>query len=103
MIYGGIGHIRKWLNKLSYPAPEKIGLVSLSDYRPEEDCARIDEGWSRVGAAAVDAVIGQLYRGERGVPAFPLSYLVRGEWIEGTSIRPKPAIAPLEEPLKTLG
>lgn len=88
VIYGGIGHIRKWLNKLSYPAPEKIGLVSLSDYRPEEDCARIDEGWSRVGAAAVDAVIGQLYRGERGVPAFPLSYLVRGEWIEGTSIRP---------------
>lgn len=88
VIYGGIGLIRRTLNQIAYPAPERIGLVSLSDYRPEENCARIDEGWERAGAAAVDSIVGQLHRGERGVPKHPLSHLVKGDWIEGTSLKP---------------
>jgi LacI family transcriptional regulator len=45
------------------------------------NCAGIDQRFSDVGAAAVDVVIGQLHRNERGVPLVPRTLLVPGRLV----------------------
>jgi hypothetical protein len=52
--------------------PEIGGL----DQRPEE-----------IGATGVDLVTAQLQRGERGIPAMPLTTTVEGIWRMGPSLR----------------
>ena len=50
--------------------------------------------------AAVDFVVGMLHRNERGVPVVPHRLLIDGVWIEGTTVRPRPAgtVAAAETP-----
>lgn len=61
--------------------PEDIALVSLMNDSPLG--ARIERDWRAIGAAAVDLVVGQLLRNERGVPAKPKTVLIEGEWNPG--------------------
>lgn len=90
VLCGGAYPIRKWLRELGRSAPESIGIVCLAALLPDEGCACIDEDWLHVGAAAVDGVVGQLSRGERGIPSHPILSVIRGEWIDGDSIRSLP-------------
>jgi hypothetical protein len=36
-----------------------------------------------VGAAAVDTVVAQIHRNERGVPVFPKTVMIEGSWMDG--------------------
>lgn len=87
VLCGGPHPIRAWLRELGLSAPADIGIVRLANIQPEERCACIDEKWRQVGAAAVDLLVGQLHRGQRGIPERPMLTLVRGEWVEGDSVR----------------
>ncbi|MBE7537182.1 MAG: LacI family DNA-binding transcriptional regulator [Opitutaceae bacterium] len=91
VLYGGPYPIRRWMEESGLSAPDEIGIAGLADFRPDEGCAHIDEGWHHIGSAAVDNVVGQLSRGERGVPSHAVLSLIRGEWIDGDSVRPAPA------------
>ena len=46
----------------------------------------------QIGVMAVDLLVDMLHRGERGVPTRPSLLMVEGSWIEGTTLRPKPAV-----------
>ena len=54
------------------------------------DRAAIDQASREVGAAAVDIILGQINRHERGAPAIPKTVLIPGRWIEGRTVRPPP-------------
>lgn len=87
ILCGGSHPIRSWLVELGYSVPEEVGIVRLASMRPEEHCAHVDEKWRDVGATAVEHLVGQIIRGERGVPRRPTLTLVRGEWVEDDSVR----------------
>lgn len=63
-----------WLRTL----PQIKSMATLD--RPEPGLPGISTHDGRVAQNAVDLVIAQLHRNERGVPANPLSVLLEGEW-----------------------
>lgn len=87
IICGSLFPVRSWLREIHLRSPEDIGFVMLANLPTNEGCAHIDECWKQVGQAAIDGVVGQLYRGERGIPSRPVVTLVRGEWVDGNSVR----------------
>lgn len=75
------------LRQLGARVPEEVGWLHL-DWIPEFGRAAGIQGNSeRVGAAAVDLLVSQLHRGERGPPGHPLSHLVAGSWVPGDTVR----------------
>jgi DNA-binding LacI/PurR family transcriptional regulator len=45
----------------------------------------LNQNWRLVGAAAVDTVVAQIYRNERGIPDSPQTIMLEGFWEEGNS------------------
>lgn len=66
--------------KMLRTIPALKALVTLANPRP--DLPGIDMREDLVAASAVDLVIAQLHRNERGVPAHPTTLLLEGEWKE---------------------
>jgi len=83
------------LPKLGLRIPEEIGYVLLS--RPQEPGAPagMDQLPRLIGAAATDLVANQMACGERGAPRNARFVLVEGEWVEGPTVRPPLARAPV--------
>ncbi|MDX6766431.1 MAG: LacI family DNA-binding transcriptional regulator [Candidatus Methylacidiphilales bacterium] len=79
--------IRSWLKEHGLACPKDIGLIHL-------DLTREVEGWSGmkqsnhlVGAFAVDLLIGQLHRNEKGIPECPRCMMVESLWVPGSTVR----------------
>jgi LacI family transcriptional regulator len=83
------------LRSLGIAVPGEIGLAYLSDTHPGDEHSGVDENPRQVGAAAVDFVVAQIHRNERGVPALPRRLLIDGVWVEGATVRPRP-MAPVQ-------
>jgi LacI family transcriptional regulator len=60
-------------------APTARCVVTL-DWQPGGALAGIDVGNEHIAASAVDLVVGQLHRHERGVPTNPATLLLDGVW-----------------------
>ena len=74
-VYGPEGEA---LRKLA-PAAKRV--VTL-DWQPRGMLPGIDVMNDQIAASAVDLVVAQLHRNERGVPAHPTSLLLEGTWRE---------------------
>ena len=79
--------VRQWLARLGLNVPSDIGLAHL-------DLTQELDGWSgmfqnnqTVGAFAVDLVVGQLHRNERGIPKHTKCMMTEGEWVPGNTLR----------------
>jgi LacI family transcriptional regulator len=77
--------------KAAQVASRKAGIemgfvVGSLDWKPP-GVAGIDPGHSMIAANAVDLVLGQIHRNERGIPAYPKELLFDGHWVEGSSLR----------------
>lgn len=59
--------------------PTRIALLSRP---PDAPCGGIEQGYDTIAAHAVDLVVGQLQRHERGLPSPPRSLLFPGRWID---------------------
>ena len=66
----------------------KTGFVLLNVLDRIAPCAALDLQPRIVGARAVELVIGQILRGEFGVPEWPSRSLVPARWVEGPTVRP---------------
>lgn len=80
--------VRAWLETARRRIPRDVGVIHL-------DVTTDLPGWSgmrqlndRVGALAVDLVVGQLHRNEYGVPDHPRCIMVESEWVPGETVRP---------------
>ncbi|HLP25016.1 MAG TPA: hypothetical protein VK477_05015, partial [Acidobacteriota bacterium] len=81
--------IRGWLTHASKRDTARLGVTLLGERYQHSSLAGIDEHSERVGAAAVEIVVAQLHRNERGLPAFPQDVHVAGEWRPGSSLPTK--------------
>lgn len=68
---------------------KKVGVASLSWQANYADCAGMLQPFAELGFGAVDMVVAQLHRNERGVPARAKAMLFEGDWIDGDSLRPR--------------
>lgn len=74
--------------------PAEVAVVALEASAAPAGTAGIDEGSVRVGALAVDLLIDQLHRDQRGLCGVPSYLYVPGTWREGSTLRaPAPAAA----------
>lgn len=80
--------VRDWLEALGKRAPEDIGLAFLEVTEGTADASGIERGSERVGAAAIDLLVTMLHHNQRGLPTHDNTLLIKGTWIEGTTLRP---------------
>jgi len=81
-------HILGWLQDLKLRVPRDVGVVDLEN-RPESTCAGIHYDPAKVGALAVEMLVGLMHRNETGVPADPHEVLLTGQWRDGTTLPPR--------------
>jgi len=87
-----IGHdgLLWWLKELGIRIPEDVAFAHISlpskiNMKPKVTLSGLDQNWKQVGAAAVDLVVAQIFRNERGIPPNPKTILLEGFWVEGDS------------------
>lgn len=75
-----------WLREI-VDIPEEVGFALLDRLDTDHGIAGIDGLPELTGAAAIDLLIGQIHRNERGVPAAPKLTLTEGVWVDGHTVR----------------
>jgi LacI family transcriptional regulator len=80
-----------FLVEAGVPIGAGSGVAALSWQEGHPDCAGIRQPFAALAAGAVDMVVAQLHRNERGIPARPKAMLFEGDWVEGTTLRPRPS------------
>lgn len=82
-------HVPGWIHNMGLRIPEDIGLV-VHDWMPGMTAwAGIDHRREYIADGAVDLLVMQLMRGERGIPLVPRELCIPPAWVEGPSIRPR--------------
>jgi len=80
-----------WLQKLGRQVPRDIGVVDLENHR-QRTCSGVYYEPAKVGALAVEMLVGLMHRNETGVPAVQHEILITGEWRE-----PVPTLRPISD------
>jgi DNA-binding LacI/PurR family transcriptional regulator len=84
-----IGHVDDavmWLQRADVRVPTDTAFFSLSWTERKRPCAGLDLRLELQGKVAAEAVISQIQRGERGLPADPHTIMVRGCWVDGPTL-----------------
>lgn len=68
-----------WLKTLGRKVPEDVGLASL-DHHIDSGCATVHYDPAKIGALAVEMLIGLMHRNETGVPEDQHEILMTGVW-----------------------
>ena len=84
----GDEYILDWTRDMGVAVPDQLSLVHLGRHGYLTQWAGIDQHEDRIGAALVDLVVGQINRGEFGLPPFRKQVLIQGTWVEGKTVRP---------------
>ncbi len=87
VIAENVQEMEVFTGKLGIPIPEKIGFAGFNIFPGDQLHAGINQNARKIGAAAVDLLIGMLHRNEKGLPETPVHTLVDGEWQDGTTVR----------------
>ena len=104
----GAGGIRQWLTRhkpdvvvlananhfpdyilpqISQAAASRTAFVCL-DHDPEHRVSGIDQLFETIGSHAIDTLVAQLHRNERGLPENPTVTMVEGQWLEPHGLYP---------------
>jgi LacI family transcriptional regulator len=76
-----------WMEAAGARVPATHGFVSLNVVYKERACAGLDQQPRELGARAVELLIAQLQRNERGIPEWPTTTTIAARWVEGPSVR----------------
>jgi LacI family transcriptional regulator len=89
-----IGHVDQavtWLRGRGVAVPKQTGFFNLNWNERSRPCAGLDLRPELQGTTAVDSVVAQIHRNERGLPVDPHTVMVSGRWIDGPTLRRPPA------------
>jgi len=75
------------LKQQGFAVPRQLGVAGISLPSRDTPLAGIVEDSPRVGAVAMDLLIGMVQRGERGIPSTPIRTHLEGTWHEGRSVQ----------------
>jgi len=77
-----------WMEGWGLKVPEDVGFALAAKHgEASSRCSGMDENSEFVGESAVNVLVGMIQRGESGIPAIPVSTLIQGRWINGTTLR----------------
>lgn len=76
------------LESLGLRSPEDVGYISLLWSKEMGNISGYCQDLEKVGAVAVDIVVDRLFQNNRGLPDYPSSTLLTGEFMEGRTLRP---------------
>ena len=83
-----VNHARpvlEWLRNLGQKVPRDVGIIELEDH-PKLGCAGVYYDPAKIGALAVEMLVGLMHRNETGVPEDQHEILLSGEWREGYTL-----------------
>jgi hypothetical protein len=75
-------HVAAWLGPNGRSAASPLPVAWLELDQKTKNVWHIDYKAERIGAAAVELVMGQIHRNERGSPAVPHTMLLESAWVE---------------------
>lgn len=75
----------EWLRTLGLSVPRDVGLVELEDH-PKLGSAGVYYDPAKIGALAVEMLVGLLHRNETGIPEDQHEALLTGVWQEGKTL-----------------
>jgi DNA-binding LacI/PurR family transcriptional regulator len=78
--------VLRWLANLGLDVPRDVGVVDLAGDHPELNCAGVCCEATKVGALAIEMLVGLMHRSEIGTPALRHEILLTGEWREGSTL-----------------
>ncbi len=87
LIFGHVQAMTAWLEEAGVRVPAEVGFVNLNLTEKAGPCAGLDLQPRRLGAVAVETVVGMLHRRERGVPERPQTITLEAMWCEGPTLR----------------
>jgi len=76
-----------WMERCGARVPETHGFVSLNVLYKTRPCAGLDQQPRKIGEHAAELLIAQLYRNQRGLPAWPTTLTIPGRWVDGPTLR----------------
>ncbi len=86
-----IGHhtdVIGWLADRGLRVPDDVGFFNLNTTQDPYPAAGLDLLPRQLGAAAVESVVAQIQRTERGVPSHAKTITLEGAWVEGPTLKP---------------
>ena len=75
------------LKSAGWRIPDDIGLALLACPAPGDPHSGVYQNGRLIGALAVDTLISQVERHERGLPGQATTLMVEGQWNEGGTLR----------------
>jgi len=75
-----------WLERMGKRVPRDVGLIDLAGDHPELGCAGVYCDPAKLGALAVEMLVGLMHRHETGVPDDQHEILLTGEWRDGKTL-----------------
>lgn len=82
-------HALAEMRRAGISSPGEIDFATLNWVRDQPEIAGINQRPAAIGAAAVDLIIAQIRRGERGIPEMPMTSMIEGIWVNGPSLHKK--------------
>jgi LacI family transcriptional regulator len=82
--------ICEWLASMGKRVPEDVGMVELQD-DPAHEISRVYHDPAKIGALAVEMLVGLINRNETGVTADPHEVLLTGRWRDAGTLPPRNA------------
>jgi LacI family transcriptional regulator len=90
--------VLEWLRSAGRRVPEDIGVIQLEWRASRPEIAGMNQHNIVTGEAAVDMVVSQIHNNETGVQEFPRATLIGATWVDGASVRARPAGPGVGEP-----
>ncbi|MBD5777915.1 LacI family DNA-binding transcriptional regulator [Pelagicoccus sp. NFK12] len=79
----------QWLKDAGFKVPENLSFAALNPATEETgEIAQVRIGFRKIGATAVDLLKSKLANEQVGPMHNPAVTLIRGEWVEGKSVKP---------------
>lgn len=79
-----------WMEAAGARLPETNAFVSLNVWMKTRPCAGLDLQPRTLGARAIELLIAQLQRNERGIPEWPSTTTIPARWVDGPTVRARP-------------
>ena len=84
--------LQQMLERSGWKIPRDLGLAWLAAPRLGDPFSGIWQNGRAIGALAVDSLISLLERHEHGLPEQATTFMLEGQWNEGRTLRPLPAL-----------
>ena len=88
VVLGHGSHFLDLIRESGGRVPETVGFVSLNSMLGDRPCAALDLRPELLGSLGTDLLVGQILRGERGIPTLPSHTSSPARWVEGPTVRP---------------